>query len=365
MKQWVSPWRLSALLLLGSGCAAQPPMVSLATTGAVAIQREPSAEAPQGSPVAQPEALPLPQPVSENQTFVTLEGVPRYKIGPGDVLEILLARGLAQERQTVAVKANGMVTVAFVEAKVAGRTTEQAAEEIRQKLSPFYKELGVEVLVKEYNSKRVTVLGALVGKAGAFPLKGKMTVLDLLAEVGGPAPDADLERVRLIRQDGPSLTVSFSRLLSEGQVLVLDTGDVLFIPRLTAEEKKTEEKKVFVLGEVRTPGAFSLLPNMRLSQLLAMAGGPTDQAVLKSARIVRGGASNPQFIEADFQKVLEQGDQSQDLRLQANDVIVLPRSGIGNWNAFLAKLRPSLEFLTLPLQPVTQYLLLQQIFAPR
>jgi len=299
----------------------------------------------------------VPRVVTENQTFVTLDGVPRYKIGPGDVLEILLTQGLTQDRQTAAVKANGMVTVAFLEARVAGGTTEQAAGEIRRVLSPFYKQLGVDVLVKEFNSKRGAVLGAVGGKAGTFPLKGRTTLIELLAEAGGPAPNANLERVRVIRQDGPPMAVNLFQLLSaDGAIrdFVVDAGDVVFIP----PRGPADEQKVFVLGEVKNPGAFPLIPSMRLSQALAQAGGPTTVAVLKSARIIRGGLANPGLVEVDFQQVVEQGDQSQDLLLQPNDLVLLPRSPIGNWNAFLAKLRPTLEFLTLPLSIPLQIQLL-------
>lgn len=340
MRRVVDSWLLVVALVLGSGCAAHLAPVAVAGPDAEAV--EPAA------PVEMPDGVPRQETVTENQTFVTLNGVARYKIGPGDVLEILLMRGLTQERQTAAVKANGGVTVAFVEAKVAGQTTEQAAEELLRVLSPFYRQFSVEVLVKEYASKRVAVLGAVGGKAGVFPLKGRTTLIDLLAEAGGPAPNADLERVRLIRRDSAALTINLFRLLSDGNVirdLVLDAGDVVFIPA----RGPADEKRVFVLGEVRNPGAFHLIPNMRLSQALAMAGGPTDIAALKNARIVRGGLGNPKVVEVEFRKVVQDGEPSLDLPLQANDLIVLPRSAIGNWNAFIAKIRPTIEMLTLPL----------------
>ena len=73
------------------------------------------------------EVPPLPTPVSENQTFVTVDDVPRYKIGSSDVLDILLATGFAQEKLTVAVKANGNITVDFHEARVAGLTPRRRA----------------------------------------------------------------------------------------------------------------------------------------------------------------------------------------------------------------------------------------------
>ena len=297
--------------------------------------------------------------MTENQTFVTVQGIPWYKIGPGDILEILLTRGLTQEKQAVVVKPDAMVTVAFVDTKVAGLTTQQATEEVRRVLSPFYKQLSVEVVVKEYNSKKVTALGALGGKVGTFPLRGRTTILDLLADAGGPGPNADLERVRVLRADGTSLTINLFSLLEDPltHAFVLDAGDVVFVPSRVV----VEEKKVFVLGEVRNPGAFSMLPNMRLSQAIGMAGGPTDLAVLSSARVIRGGLAAPRVIETDFKKVLDGSDTNHDLMLQVGDLIVLPRSTIGNWNAFITKLKPTFEFLTLPLAPPAQLLLIREL----
>jgi polysaccharide export outer membrane protein len=289
--------------------------------------------------------------------------VPQYRIGPGDVLEILLATGLPQDRQTAAVKANGAVTVAFFEVNVGGLAPEQAAAEIQRQLAPYYKQIAVEVFVKEY-SKKVTVLGAIGGKVGTVSLRGRTTLLDLLAEVGGPAPTADLERVRVLRPGAPPVTINLFRLLDEPltQTFVLDAGDVIFVPAQGAAvpsaipsatagptEMRGDDRRVFILGEVRSPGAFPLSANMRLSQALTLAGGPTDVAVLESARIIRGGIQNPQIVEADFRRLIEQGDVRQDVPLQANDLIVLPRSGIGNWNAFIAKIKPTLEVLTYPL----------------
>lgn len=371
------PWLLLALAVLGAGCAAARPevpvvpatsLVAEAPAPAAAPEAPPAAPPPAAAPEIRPPAQPSPEPppvlhpVTENQTFLTVEGVPRYKIGPGDVLEILLATGLTQERQTAVVRANGTVSAAFLEVKVAGLTTDQAAHEIRRRLEQFYRQLGVEVLVKEYASKKVTVLGAVAGRAGTLPLKGKMTLLDLLAEVGGVAANADLERVRIIRPDGPPITLSLLRLLDQpaAQAFVLDAGDVVFIPVQGAPQgaplgappvpgAAVAADRVFVLGEVKTPGAFPLVPNMRLSHALALAGGPTDVAILESARIIRGGLEKPQIVEADFRKLVEEGDPRQDVSLLPSDLIVLPRSGIGNWNAFIAKLKPTLEILTFPL----------------
>ena len=343
MRRFTESLLAFVLLLLGSGCARTIPPASPEAT-ALAIQASSSPEFSQ-SPS-------LPEPKVENETFMIVDGIARYKIGPGDILEVLLTKGFTQEKHTALVQSDGMVTVTFFNAKVTGLTPEQAAEEIRRILSPFYKQLRVEVLVTEYNSKKASVFGAVRGVPGTYPLKGRTTLLDLLAAAGGPAPTANLEEVRLIRSGGPSYTVNLRVLLSNGTPVrdvevVLDARDVVFIPSI-------DDKKVFILGEVKKPGAFPMSPNMRLSQLLAQAGGAKNTAVLDSARVIRGNLDSPQIIAVDFESLLEEGDVSQDLRLAANDVIFLPRSAIGDWNAFMAKIRPTLLNINLLLRPAIE-----------
>lgn len=353
------PWLLFILLGLLS-CASQMPRYTRVPLPAESKPVSP----PSPSRSETSEAAPPTQPVVENHTFVTVDGVPRYKIGPGDILEVLLQKGILQERQTVAVKANGLVIIDFLEVRVGGLTLEQAAGEIRRILAPYYKQINAEVAVKEYHSKKVTLMGAGAGKVGAFPLKGRTTLLDLIADVGGPSASANLDQVRVLRADSAVLTVNISRLLAQEtlmQDVVLDTGDVVFIPA----RGPADERNVFVLGEVRNPGPRPFVPDMRLSQALALSGGPTELAVLQSARVIRVNSGNAQMLEVDFRKVLEQGDRTQDVFLQVNDLIVVPRSGIGNWNAMLAKLRPTLEFVTLPLQPLVTFILLRDAFSRR
>lgn len=352
MSRLLRLWPFHFLLLLGlAGCAAQPYPIHPAIVPAAASFPSPPAEA--AEPVL------LPPAVTENRTFVTIDGVPRYRIGPGDILDILLTRELAQDRVAAAVRANGKVSIGYFEATVAGLTTDQAEREIQRVLASTHRQLIVQVMIKEYASKTISVLGE-VRKLGLFPLKGKTNLVDLLAEAGGPTGNADLRAIRLLRLDGEAYTINLFRLVSEGQRfrdLVLDAGDVVFVPSRAPDE----QRKVFVLGEVKTPGAYPYTPNLRVSQVLAMAGGPTGSAVLESVRVIRGDLSSPQVVDVFAGGFTTPQDRSQDIVLQTNDVIVIPRSRVGDWNAFLAQIRPTLEFLTLPLQPVAEYLLLRNL----
>ena len=300
----------------------------------------------------------LPPPVTENRSFITIDGVPQYRIGPGDLLEVFITRGSTQERLQVPVRANGRISVSFVELSADGLTAEQAAKEITRELSVYFRRPSVEVQVKEYNSKKVSVLGAVAaaprGGIGTIALTGRTTLLEVIAKAGGLAPNASLERVRLTRDPGKSYRVNLFRYVQEGdlsQDFVLDAGDVVFVP----ERVPGEERRVFLLGEVKAPGPVPYFPSLTISQLMAQAGGWTDGALFEEARIIRPDPKEPQVLSIDLNRLMLQGDQRLDQFLRPNDIVYIPRTRIANWNAFLAQLRPTLEFLTLSLQPVILY----------
>jgi len=304
--------------------------------------------------VSSPASTELPPPVTENRTFVTLEGIPQYKIGPADLLDVFITKGPTQDRLLTPVRANGRISVSFVEIQVDGLTAEQAARELARALSVYFRNPQVEVQVKEYNSKKVSVLGAVGatprGGIGTVPLTGRMTLLELIAKAGGLSPNASLERVRITRESGKAYTVNMFQYVHEGdlsQEFILDAGDVVFVP----ERVPGEERRVFLLGEVKTPGPVLLYPAMTLTQLIAQAGGWTDAALFGEARIIRSDPKTPEIIAVDLGRLLLDGDRRIDQFLRPNDIVFLPRTRIANWNAFLAQLRPTLEFFSVPLQP--------------
>jgi polysaccharide export outer membrane protein len=340
---------------LGALCLALLALTGCATSSA---RKGTAVAASEMAPSETPQPMRLPPVVDENECFVTIDGRAAYKVGPGDVLDMLLTKDFAQERLTAEVKPNGEVTVGFFEVRVAGLTEEQAAAAIHGTLAPMHRALNVAVSVKEHKSKTVSLLGEVQNNA-QLPLKGRTTLVDILVTAGGPRPHADLRGVRLLRRNGEVYSIDLLRLVSESgrlRDLVLDAGDVVFVP-----DKRTDEQKVFLIGEVQNPGAYPLMPNMRLSQALALAGGAKETASLDSARVIRGDLRDPQVVEVDFKRALSGHERAQDLVLAKNDLIVVPRTAIANWNAFLAKLKPTLEFLSLPLAPFGQYLLIREL----
>jgi len=302
---------------------------------------------------------PAPPVILENRTFTLVDGIPQYRIDPGDVLEVLLSRGVTQDRLTVTVRTDGTVPVLFLDVPIGGLSAEQAAREIERALAAYYRTPRVEVLVKEFNSKKATILGAVSAIAGrgsgVYPLRGRTRLSEFLATVGGVAQEADLEHIRVTREDGRAVTVNLFAVVGEGDLsrdLVLDAGDTVFIPT----RPPGAERKVFVFGEVVRPGAVAYRAGLTLAEVIAEAGGITEVAAADETRIVRGNLRDgPTVLTADVEGLVRRGDLRQDVRLQPRDIVIVPRSGLGSWNAFLAKIRPTLEIITLGLQPAIVY----------
>ncbi len=82
--------------------------------------------------------------------------------------------------------------------------------------------------------------------------------------------------------------------------------------------------KVYVVGEVVRPGAYEVSSLATVSNAVYAACGPTRSGSLRQVRLVREGKL---LGELDFYDFLIAGDRSQDRRLQAGDVIVVPPLG--------------------------------------
>ena len=158
-----------------------------------------------------------------------------YSVAPGDVLRIAVWKEPELSGDAF-VRLDGMITVPLVgDVKAAGKTTEQIATEVRTRLRPFLETPQVTVTVSQAVSARFYVIGE-VTTSGAFPLTGRITVLQALALAGGFREFAKRERIVLIREKhGERKAIPFNfRDLEAGinleQNIAVESGDTLIVP---------------------------------------------------------------------------------------------------------------------------------------
>jgi protein involved in polysaccharide export with SLBB domain len=87
---------------------------------------------------------------------------------------------------------------------------------------------------------------------------------------------------------------------------------------------KIRRIKVFVYGEVKRPGGYTISSLATLFNALYLAGGPTATGSLRSIRHLR---SNSVLAQIDLYRFLISGDNSQDSKLESGDVIFVPVCG--------------------------------------
>ncbi|MCC6556859.1 MAG: polysaccharide export protein [Polyangiaceae bacterium] len=124
-------------------------------------------------------------------------------IGVGDVFELRIV-GEEKVPTTFTVAPDGTVDFPYVKRlKVAGLEPQEVAELVRARLmeEQYLTDPSVSVSMKEYNSKRVEVLGE-VQKPGSFPLEPGMTLLRAISMAGGFNSVADKGKVTIRRRAG-------------------------------------------------------------------------------------------------------------------------------------------------------------------
>ena len=178
----------------------------------------------------------------------------------------------------------------------------------------------VTVTVVEYRSRPVSVAGA-VKHPVTFQATGNMSLLDALTRADGLAPEAGSEILLTRVTAGKTVTERIQvRELLEGEHPELNQrlvgGEEIRVP---------EAARVYVAGNIKNPGAFSLKDGKETSVLkvLALAGGLAPFSS-KLAYIYRPkpGTQEKDEIPVALNRIIAR--KSPDVALKADDIFYIP-----------------------------------------
>ncbi len=125
-------------------------------------------------------------------------GDAEFKLGPDDVVEVFVYKE-PELSPTVVVRPDGKISLPLIgELMVNGKSALELQREVTQKLAQYIAEPSVNVIVKEVNSAKVSVLGE-VKTPGMYKIKDRATILDAVALAGGFTEYARRDKVTLIR----------------------------------------------------------------------------------------------------------------------------------------------------------------------
>jgi polysaccharide biosynthesis/export protein len=96
-------------------------------------------------------------------------------------------------------------------------------------------------------------------------------------------------------------------------------------PVVTVSLQKISGNRIYVIGQVKKPGAFVVNPRVDVMQAISMAGGTTPFASLGNIKIIRRMASGQQeALPFNYNDVIHGNDLDQNVTLEAGDVVVVP-----------------------------------------
>jgi polysaccharide export outer membrane protein len=99
-----------------------------------------------------------------------------------------------------------------------------------------------------------------------------------------------------------------------------------YIPDLVATVMVTafDGNKIYVIGQVTSPGAFVMNPRVDVMQALSLAGGTTPFAELNDIKILRRSGGKQSVLSFRFNDVARGRNLQQNILLESGDVVVVP-----------------------------------------
>jgi polysaccharide biosynthesis/export protein len=173
--------------------------------------------------------------------------------------------------------------------QAAGRKVKEIEDELIKKLSDGYvRRPQVSIEVESGRAKNWVIVGE-VRTPGKHPLATNQTLIEGLAQAGyvTAAAGSTVQINRVDRDDptkGTTIEVSLADLLGgkpEANVPLQENDMVIVL----------KASKFYIVGQVKSPGPFTLERGMTVRQALALAGGVTDKGSdrrLKAERMVNG-----------------------------------------------------------------------------
>lgn len=242
-----------------------------------------------------------------------------YKIGARDVLQISVF-GIDQLNTSVRVAEDGRISLPLIgDIGATGLTRGELEDAIESALARYVTEPQVAVFISEYQSQRISVIGA-VHSPGTIEMVGRMSLLEAISNAGGIDYTDSAGMVTVLRSSltGAPLQIDLDDLLRRGDATLnigLEAGDTVnVVPK--------DVYFIYVYGRVRTPGSYELRASVTLLQAVSLAGGLADRAARDRIIILRRKPDGTQErIRVNLQDIID--GKRADFPILANDVVIV------------------------------------------
>jgi polysaccharide export outer membrane protein len=140
-----------------------------------------------------------------------------------------------------------------------------------------------------------------------------------------------LSRNVLVRMDGKISLPLIDDVQAAGytarqlkEILTKKLKEFIENPVVSVTVAEANSYKVYVSGQVRTPGVYRLRSETTLLQIIPMAGGFTDWANRKKILIIRKENGKEKRTTVNYKKIVQGDNPESNIILRAGDTIIVP-----------------------------------------
>jgi protein involved in polysaccharide export with SLBB domain len=247
----------------------------------------------------------------------------------------------AESRQIRILKASGEV-IRFDLSGYTEGTVKQRPPSIRPGDAIFVPEktdMNEKSWLKVAPDRAVRMIGEVV-RPGRIEWSDEMSLLDLLAHVGGPTSRADTSNIEVVspQANGDVRTYVFDldRFIKRGghdsELPIVRAGATVRVHDLPQDPsdnksqwvRQSSQKSIYVFGQVGAPGRYRFNNEMHFLDILSAADGPTEAADLHNIRITHRNAKHAKVSHLNLALYFETGDPNLLPEVRTGDTIYVP-----------------------------------------
>ncbi|MBU1912026.1 MAG: polysaccharide biosynthesis/export family protein [Candidatus Omnitrophica bacterium] len=160
-----------------------------------------------------------------------------YVMGPGDQLEVSVWNH-PEFTRTIRIRPDGKISLPLINnMRASGVTPSALSKIISDQLVKYIKDPQVSVIVAEYRSKNILVIGNVI-KPGLYQYEGNMTVFDAIGMAEGYKPHAQLKSILVVRgaydNDPRYYIANLYKAIHDGDLrdnVGLQPKDIVYVPK--------------------------------------------------------------------------------------------------------------------------------------
>jgi polysaccharide biosynthesis/export protein len=285
--------------------------------------------------------------------------LPAYRVGPGDVIEVVyhIRHQRSQDSYrlelrdkitiyfpyhpqfttTVLVRPDGKITVPLIgDVEAESKTPAELAATLNTRYSKFLNAPNITISLEVLDNKVEELRRAITSNDRG---QSRLVTIGLDGLLAFPFIGELQAEGRTLRQLETAVNQRYTQVYND-----LHASLIL---------REIHHPKVYVLGEVKRPGAYEMRSRINLVDALALAEGHTRNASLKHIIVFRNeGLEQPAILRADLDAMLRHGHVTESLLLCPADIVYVPKSALDDFDDWVEKVFTKGLYAIIPFQTI-------------